>query len=27
LVADITIDSSGHPIKQTVTEIREALAI
>lgn len=27
LVADITIDSSGHPIRQTVTEIREALAI
>ena len=27
LVADITIDSSGHPIKQTVTEIREALSI
>lgn len=26
-IADVTIDSSGHPIKQTVTEIREALAI
>lgn len=26
-VADITIDSSGHPIKQTVIEIREALGI
>lgn len=26
-VADVTIDSSGHPIKQTVTEIREALGI
>ena len=27
MVADITIDSSGHPIKQTVIEIREALGI
>jgi shikimate kinase len=26
-IADITIDSSGHPIKQTVTEIREALGL
>ena len=26
-VADVKIDSSGHPIKQTVTEIREALGI
>jgi shikimate kinase len=26
-LADITIDSSGHPIKQTVTEIREALGL
>ena len=26
-IADVTIDSSGHPIKQTVSEIREALAI
>lgn len=26
-IADVVIDSSGHPIKQTVTEIREALAI
>ena len=26
-IADVTIDSSGHPIKQTVNEIREALAI
>ena len=26
-IADLRIDSSGHPIKQTVTEIREALSI
>lgn len=26
-IADVTIDSSGHPIKQTVIEIREALSI
>lgn len=25
-IADVIIDSSGHPIKQTVTEIREALS-
>lgn len=26
-IADVSIDSSGHPIKQTVAEIREALKI
>ncbi|MEN9749063.1 MAG: hypothetical protein RL149_141 [Actinomycetota bacterium] len=26
-IADVSIDSSGHPIKQTVAEIREALNI